>query len=321
MSVGILCMALTAFSIPYFTVIPLGTSGGELDENLSSYLVAPINSNEFVALDAGTLCSAIRKIPKETLEKFVPTHSENIQEFFFKQNIKSYLISHAHLDHIAGLVICSTIDNKKTILGTQETLDNLQNYIFNWKIWPNFTDTGIKPRLNQYHYQVVSLKNEVQVPNTAIRVRIFPLSHGEHYPSTAFLLESKNHYLLYLGDTGADAIEHSNDLSEIWKTIAPLIKQKQLAAIFIESSYLNNRPNQQLFGHLNPHWLLAELHKLAITVDSKRSSKALTGLKIIVTHIKMGFDSGNLKTLEQLNKDNDLGVEFIIPEPQVLMKV
>ena len=53
--------------------------------------------------------------------------------------IKSYLISHAHLDHIIGMVMCSTIDSHKEILGRDSTIDYLRDYIFNWENMAQFS--------------------------------------------------------------------------------------------------------------------------------------------------------------------------------------
>ena len=44
-----------------FEIIPLGVKGGSDESNLSSYMVAPANSDQFVCLDAGTLYAGIRK--------------------------------------------------------------------------------------------------------------------------------------------------------------------------------------------------------------------------------------------------------------------
>ncbi len=310
--------AAEVVSAAHFQVMPLGTSGGELEDNLSAYLVAPIDSNKFVALDAGTLCSSIKKITVAQLKKMqiAEQPSQSLQEVFFKQHIKAYLLSHAHLDHISGLIICSTIDSKKGIMGTESTINYLRDNIFNWKIWPNFADEGAKPLLKNYHYHRIDFKGNNTIPGTTMTVKAFPLSHGNGYPSTAFLLESKGFYLLYVGDTGADPLEKSQDLNQLWRAIAPLIKARKLTAIFIESSYPNSQPPLKLFGHLTPHWLLVELRELALAVDPQHPQQALSGLKIIVTHIKQGLESENNAEviLQELNTANDLKVHFIIPQ-------
>ncbi|MBS0349783.1 MAG: 3',5'-cyclic-nucleotide phosphodiesterase [Proteobacteria bacterium] len=299
---------------PIFQIVPLGTSGGEFEDNLSSYLIRAFPTNAFVALDAGTLCSSINKIPEKTIEQL--SGQPVTREVFFKENIKAYLISHDHLDHISGLVLCSTMDTKKELIGIPSTIKFLTENIFNWKIWPNFADQGTAPTLKQYHYHILNFNQNYSIPQTGITVRAFPLSHGPGYQSTAFLLESKGQYLLYLGDTGADVLEKSHDLQLLWQSIAPLIKSKKLRAIAIESSYTNAQPDNKLFGHLNPHWLLNELRVLAKTVDPKHPELALKDLPVLVTHIKQGLEKENNAKIimHQLNDQNDLGVQFILPK-------
>ncbi len=308
--IPMLCSADDSTST-YFKVLPLGTSGGEFQNNLSAYLVAPARFNEWISLDAGTLCSEINNLPLNELNQF------NIQspKQLFSEKIKAYLISHAHLDHINGLVICSTIDSHKNILGINTTIDYMKEHIFNWKIWPNFADEGTEPLLKQYHYSRLEFGKKILVPDTHFFVTAFLLNHGHGYPSSAFLLEANNYYLLYLGDTGSDQIEQSQDLKHLWQAIAPLIREHRLRALFIECSYADNRPDSLLFGHLKPKWVINELHELAKTVDPTQSMRALNDLNVVITHIKQGIGEKEnwQEILRQLNEQNDLGVHFIIP--------
>lgn len=295
----------------HFKILPLGTSGGELQNNLSAYLVAPAQLNEWISLDAGTLCSEINNLPLNEL------HQLDIQspKQFFHEQIKAYLISHAHLDHLNGLVMCSTIDSPKNILGINTTIDYMKEHIFNWKIWPNFADAGAEPLLKQYHYSRLQLGEKTRVADTHFFVTAFSLNHGHGYPSSAFLLEANNHYLLYLGDTGADEIEHSRDLRDLWHAIAPLIREHKLHALFIESSYADSRPDSLLFGHLKPKWVIKELHELAKSVNSVQPQRALKDFSVVITHTKQGMgEKENWRLiLHELNEQNDLGVHFIIP--------
>lgn len=290
----------------HFYVIPLGVSGGELENNLSSYLITTVGSQDFIALDAGTLCSAIKKLPL--------AQNQNSEDFF-KNHIKAYLISHAHLDHISGLVLCSPIDGHKPIWGIDSTINYLRDYVFNWKIWPNLANEGLHP-LNQYEYHRLSFNKNYLLPQPAISVQVFPLNHGDGYPSTAFLLKSQDHYLLYFGDTGPDPVEHSQDIELIWQAVAGLIREHKLNSIFIEVSYTNDRPDKLLFGHMTPHWLLYELNQLAKLVNPEHPQNALMGLKIVVTHIKQGLEQQDIPAviLNQLNADNQSGAQFIIPQ-------
>src|SRR5690349_10584497 len=96
---------------PSFQVVPLGVRGGLDESNLSAYMLAPAQSDNYVCLDAGTLYAGI--------EKAVSHHVFNKPATaILRSNIKAYLISHAHLDHVAGLIINSPADTNKNIYGT-----------------------------------------------------------------------------------------------------------------------------------------------------------------------------------------------------------
>jgi len=82
-------------------------------------------------------------------------------------------------------------------------------------------------------------------------VKTFPLSHVNPFESNAFLIKYQENYVLYLGDTGPDEIEKSNDLRILWQAVAPLIKEKQLKGIFVEVSFPNEQPDTALFWSFN----------------------------------------------------------------------
>src|SRR6202000_1147529 len=101
----------------------------------------------------------------------------------------------------------------------------------------------------------------INIKNTELKVQAFPLSHS-NLTSTAFLVSNGDAYVLYLGDTGPDAIEKTQNLHKLWIAIAPLIKAQKLKAIMIETSFPDEQPDKTLFGHLTPHWLMKEMDEL-----------------------------------------------------------
>ena len=54
-----------------------------------------------------------------------------------------------------------------------------------------------------------------------MELKAFPLSHS-NLQSTAFLINNKDAYLLYLGDTGPDEIEKSQNLHHLWEALPRL---------------------------------------------------------------------------------------------------
>jgi 3',5'-cyclic-nucleotide phosphodiesterase len=301
---GFLLITLTAIGQfkPSFQVVPLGVKGGIDEKNLSAYLVAPINTKDYICLDAGTINTGIEKA---VANKVFTVSAEKV----LKSYIKGYLISHAHLDHVAGLIINSPADSLKTVYATKKCMEMMENHYFNGETWANFGDEGTGYQIKKYHFQTLLLKGETAITNTTMTVKAFTLSHVNPYESTAFLLRNNNSYILYLGDTGADEIEKSTSLRQLWQAIAPLIKSKQLKGIFIETSFPNNQPTANLFGHLTPKLLMQELHALA----GLTGKKALSDFKIVITHSKPPANNMIL-IREQLEQSNDLQVNFIFPE-------
>lgn len=285
-----------------FQVVPLGIKGGIDEKNLSAYLIAPTNTNDFIALDAGTINAGIEKAIENKV--FKVSTSEVLRKY-----IKGYFISHAHLDHVSGLIINSPADSSKTVYATEKCMEMMENHYFNDQTWANFGDKGPGTPLKKYHFQTLNIGEETPITNTTMTVKAFPLSHVNPFESTAFLIKNGESYVLYLGDTGPDSVEKSDKLKSLWTAIAPLIKSKQLKGIFIEVSFPNEQPDQFLFGHLTPNHLIKELH----TLEDLSGKGTLKGFNIIVTHLKPPTKN-IIKLKEQLQKQNDLGFKIIYPE-------
>lgn len=273
-----------------FRVVPLGVLGGIDESNLSAYMIAPKGSNSYICMDAGTLHAGISKA--------ISNKAFNVSgEKVLQQYIKGYFISHAHLDHIAGLIINSPEDSAKNIYGLASTLETVKTHYFIWESWANFADDGAKPQLKKYHYSPLEPGAETGIANTDMQVTAFPLSHS-NLTSTAFLVKNNDNYILYLGDTGADEIEKSQNLHHLWEAVAPLIKAGKLKAMMIEVSFPNEQPDKTLFGHLTPRLLMNELDVLA-----ELSGGSLKGLNVVITHLKPPYKSIN-KIKMQLNYAN-----------------
>ena len=284
---------------PAFKIVPLGVKGGIDESNLSAYMVAVSGTNDYICFDAGTLHTGI--------EKAISNKVFNIPaEQVLRRYIKGYFISHAHLDHIAGLIINSPDDTNKTIYALASTIETVKTHYFTWESWGNFTDQGAGVQTKKYHYETLKPDSMINIKNTTMQVKAFPLAHS-NLTSTAFLVNNNDDYILYLGDTGSDEIEKSQNLHKLWKAIAPLVKTKKLKAIMIEVSFPDEQPDKSLFGHLTPRLLMKEMDVLA------GLSGGLKGFNVICTHVKP--PQKNIEKIkEQVKAENKLGLNLIFPE-------
>ncbi|KAK4155172.1 hypothetical protein C8A00DRAFT_31969 [Chaetomidium leptoderma] len=151
-------------------VIVLGSGGGPLENNVTAFLVRSLASDwargSIVAVDAGVHLSAIKTILEQTqptnlgqadgpslphtlttgpfagLE--VPNATADANAAHIHKNlIETYLITHPHLDHIAGFVINTAGlpgPRTKKVVGLPSTITALKTHVFNNVIWPNLSD-------------------------------------------------------------------------------------------------------------------------------------------------------------------------------------
>jgi 3',5'-cyclic-nucleotide phosphodiesterase len=292
-----------------FKVIPLGVKGGLDESNLSAYLVAASGNDQFICLDAGTIYKGLELAATKKL--FKASNPSTIQQ----QQINGYFISHAHLDHTAGLIMNSPNDKAKNLYGLASVLDVFKKNYFTWSAWANFGNEGEAPILKKYSYQPLIPKLEISIDNTGLFVTPFVLSHVKPYESSAFLVRNQDTYLLYLGDTGADRIEQSDQLAQLWQTIAPLVIQNQLKAIFIEVSFDNSVSEKSLFGHLTPNLLMEEMEKL-----NQLANGQLKNTQLYVTHIKP-CDDCETKIKAEIQAANQIGLKIFYPTQAALIEL
>ncbi|KAM7186915.1 cAMP phosphodiesterases class-II domain containing protein [Naviculisporaceae sp. PSN 640] len=155
---------------PALQVIVLGSGGGPLESNVTAFLVRSLASGwskgSVVAVDAGVHLGAIAKILENTqppalgqsddvclpytltsgpfrgLE--VPNCTSTANAAHIYRNLcDTYLITHPHLDHIAGFIMNTAAlpgSRPKRLAGLPSTIAALKRHIFNNVIWPNLTD-------------------------------------------------------------------------------------------------------------------------------------------------------------------------------------
>lgn len=180
--------------------------------------------------------------------------------------IDHVFITHSHLDHTACLpLMVDSIgfmrDHPLTIYASEETLDILKKHIFNWKVWPDFSEI---PNSQQPYmrYQSISLGETVVLKGR--KITAIPANHV--VPAVGYHLDSGKASLVFSGDTT------TNDA--LWKVVN---KIKNLRYLIIETAFSNGERNLAVLSkHLCPSLLVEELAKF------KRDAE------VFITHLKPG---------------------------------
>ena len=100
------------------------------------------------------------------------------------------------------------------------------------------------------------------------------------YESSAFFIQDKKtkREILMFGDVEPDSVSLSPRNATIWTDAAPKIAAGRLAAIFIECSFDDSVPKENLFGHMQPRYIAEEMKYLAwAVVDAKQVAAARGG--------------------------------------------
>lgn len=313
--VATVLLSTSAIAGEGFDVVTLGARGGIEDGNLSAFMIKPAGDANAVTCDVGALVNGLRVADEKGVFDAVEVPDDSPYTrigYVLTEQIKGYLVSHAHMDHIAGLIAASPDDSKKPIYALPSITERIERTYFNWEAWPNFGFSGKEPHLKKYEYRNLTPGERTELAGTAMSVTAYPLAHSG-VESTAFLIESGDDALLCFGDTGPDEVENTTGLKDIWTAVADRVKQKQLKAIIIEVSYTNDQPDKFLFGHLTPNWLLKSLGEL----EGMAGQGALKELPVLISHIKYSLKKGDAPQkaiLDQLEAGNGMGVRFIVPE-------
>lgn len=196
--------------------------------------------------------------------------------------IRHIFISHSHLDHIAFLPflvdsIFSQIKEPIQIYGLPATINALKEHIFNWSVWPDFSELPNKE-------SPVMVFNNMQ-PHSCIqigdrRVTSIPVEHV--VPGVGYCVESgEGKRFAFSGDTA------TND--SLW---AALNKLSSLDTLMIESGYPDSMEAlSKLAQHYTPSILAKDLKKLKHKPH------------LLISHLKPGLEIRISEELHQHLRD------------------
>ena len=180
--------------------------------------------------------------------------------------IDHVFVTHSHLDHVASIpFMVDSVgwmrDKPITVHAIEPTLEILRQHLFNWKLWPDFTqipDTQ-KPFLR---YEPVVLGRTVDLNGR----KLTPLPANHVVPAVGYRVDSGRASLVFTGDTT------TND--PFWVEVN---KIENLRYLIIETAFCNRERELAIASkHLCPSMLAEELAKLKRKAD------------IYITHLKPG---------------------------------
>lgn len=194
--------------------------------------------------------------------------------------IDHVFITHSHLDHVACLpLLVDTVgdarggDRPLTVYSQQATIDILRNHVFNWSVWPDFTEIP-DPEHPYLRFEAIRLGQEKKFGWRSITA--LPANHT--VPAVGYHLDSGNASLAFSGDTSV--------CDNFWHAVN---KIGNLRFLIIETAFSNREKQLAIMSkHLCPSMLVTELEKL------QRSAE------IFITHLKSDQIELTMHELEEL---------------------
>jgi cAMP phosphodiesterase len=168
-----------------------------------------------------------------------------------KQNIRDVVLTHAHLDHIAGLPLFiddlfATLKNPVRVFAAPEVVAILERDIFNWDVYPRFSE------LQNKFGEVLEYKPFVDGKEfTAAHLRIKAVKVNHKVPTVGFIIGDGKSKIAVSSDTA--------QMDEFWEA---LNEEKNLSALLIECAFPNELEDLACASHhLTPKGLKNELAK------------------------------------------------------------
>ena len=163
--------------------------------------------------------------------------------------IDHVFLTHSHLDHIACLPLLvdsvgAMRDKPLIVHALPETIEALRKHIFNWVIWPDFTEI---PHFDRPWMVLSPMPTGATVEVGERRIRAIEARHT--VPAVGFHLSGPSGSLIFSGDTGP------ND--EFWRQVNGVVDLKHL---IIETAFANREQDLAVIAkHLYPIQLSEQL--------------------------------------------------------------
>lgn len=191
-------------------------------------------------------------------------------------SIEDVLITHAHIDHIIGLpLMLATIYDQHqhsiNVHALPEVIEALEQHIFNWTIWPDYTSLPEQKPIVNLHK--VNVGDQLQIQGKSIEV--LPAAHPT--PTVGYSIKQEGASFAFSGDTGI------ND--QLW----PILNKQKPDTLIIDVSFTDEVDElARLSGHLTPSHLADQLQNFNHPA------------RILITHLKPGFEDTIMQQCRQI---------------------
>lgn len=166
--------------------------------------------------------------------------------------IRHIFLTHSHMDHITGLPLLADSmfgvhDEPIVVHAQEETIGALKQHIFNWTIWPDFSELPTRER--------PSLRFRPMTPGEKITIRsrqfeMIPVNHT--VPGVGYCVQDNKGIVAFSGDTT------TND--SLWDV---LNRYSDIDLLFVESAFSNSDIEiSKLSKHYCPKTLGDDIVKL-----------------------------------------------------------
>jgi ribonuclease BN (tRNA processing enzyme) len=186
-------------------------------------------------------------------------------------------ITHSHLDHVTSIpFLVDTVGGMRarpiTVYATRATIEIMRNHLFNWAIWPDFTEIP-SPEAPFLRYEELEVGQAVELGGRTITA--IPARHT--VPAVGYHLDSGTASLVFTGDTGPN--------EALWKVVNGIANLKYL---IIETAFSNKEQRlAEISRHLCPNTLAEELKNLERNAE------------IYITHMKPGEIEPTMLEIEE----------------------